>query len=209
MKLTIFGATGGTGQHLVRQALDRGHQVVAFARSPEKLAADGENLTIVQGDSTNKEKVSQAISQAEAVVSVLGPTENKPSFTVSESTEYILSAMKDHGVDRLVVSAGAGVGDPKDEPKLINRLINFLLKSFSRWVYEDMRRTVQTVRQSELDWTIVRVPRLTDEEPTGEVKFNYVGKGMGFQITRADMARTMLDLAESDRFLHEAPAISN
>lgn len=209
MNITIFGATGGTGQHLVQQALERGHKVTACARTPSKLEAGGNNLAIVQGDITQAEEVESAIEGAEAVISALGPSENEPNFTVAQGTKHILTAMKKHGVERLVVSAGAGVGDPQDEPKLINKFINFLLTRFSRWVYEDMKRTVQIIRQSEVKWTIVRVPRLTDGEPTGEVKFAYVGKGMGFSLTRADMAMAMLDLAEGSDHLHQAPAISN
>lgn len=209
MKTAIFGSTGGTGRHLVEQALERGHQVIAFARSPEKLNAYHEKLTIVQGDATDQEKVMEAISQAEAVVSALGPSENKPIFNVTESTNNILAAMRDHGVERLVISAGAGVEDPKDEPKLINKLIGVLLKLVSRWVYEDMVRTVELVRASEVKWTIARVPMLTDDDPKGEVRYGYVGKGMGPRITRADMASAMLDLVEGDDYIHQAPAISN
>ena len=209
MKIAIFGSTGGTGQHLVEQALQRGHQVIAFARSPEKIGASGDDLTIIQGDARDPENVEQAVAHAEAVISALGPTENKPTFTVTESTENILAAMQKYGVDRLVISAGAGVGDPKDEPKLFNKLINLLLKLFSRWVYEDMKRTVETVRASDVHWTIVRVPMLTDDQPKGEVQYGYVGKGMNARITRADMASAMLDLVESDDYMHQAPAISN
>lgn len=209
MKLAIFGATGGTGQHLVKQALERGHDVVAFARSPEKLQASGENLTVVQGDIQDADRVEETVAGADAVISVLGPTENKPTFTVTAGTQHILDAMQKHGVDRLVVSAGAGVGDPEDEPKLFNHAINLLLRLVSRWVYEDMKRVVDTVRRSDVSWTVVRVPMLTDAAPTGEVKASYVGKGMGPRISRADMASFMLDQAAIDEYVHKAPAISS
>lgn len=209
MKLAIFGATGETGRHLVKQALERGHEVTAFTRSPEKLPINSDRLTVVQGDVRNADKVNEAIAGVDAVLSALGPAENKPVFTVTEGTQNILDAMNRYGVERLVVSAGAGVGDPNDEPKLFNHAINFLLKIVSRWVYEDMRRTVDLVRGSHVKWTVVRVPMLTDDEPTGDVKVGYVGKGLGPRLTRADMARFMLDQVESDELVHRAPAISN
>lgn len=209
MKLAIFGATGETGRHLVKQALERGHEVTAFTRSPEKLPINSDRLTVVQGDVRNADKVNEAIAGVDAVLSALGPAENKPVFTVTEGTQNILDAMNRYGVERLVVSAGAGVGDPNDEPKLFNHAINFLLKIVSRWVYEDMRRTVDLVRGSHVKWTVVRVPMLTDDEPTGDVKVGYVGKGLGSRLTRADMARFMLDQVESDELVHRAPAISN
>jgi len=209
MKITIFGASGRTGQHLVRQALERGYTVNAFARSPEKLDAHGEDLAVVQGDVQDAAAVSRAVAGADAVISVLGPTENKPTFVVTQGTQNILEAMQEHGVERLVISAGAGVADPKDEPKLFNRAINLLLKLVSRWVYEDMQRTVAAVRNSQVKWTVVRVPMLTDDEPTGEVKAGYVGAGMGIRLSRADMASFMLEQVESEQYLHQAPAISN
>lgn len=209
MKVTIFGATGRTGQHIVEQALERGHEVTAFVRSPQKLYPYRDRLTIVEGDVQDVGAVREAVAGADAVVSVLGPTENTPDYQVTRGTRHILDAMKAHGVDRLVISAGAGVSDPRDEPRLFNKLINVLLKLFSRHVYEDMKRTVAAVRDSDVDWTIVRVPMLTDDAPKGEVKVGYVGKGMGPRITRADMASFMLDQVDSDAYLHQAPAISN
>lgn len=209
MKLAIFGATGRTGQHIVRQALEAGYEVRAFTRSPHKLAASSENLTVVEGNVTDAGAVERAVTGVDAVISVLGPTENKPTFEVTTGTEHILSAMERHGVERLVISAGAGVGDPQDEPTLVNRAINVLLRLASRWVYEDMKRTVETVRDTDVDWTVVRVPMLTDDPGTGSVSAGYVGRGMGMRISREDMARFMLQQVEDATYRHQAPVISN
>ena len=209
MKLAVFGATGRTGRHVVEQALERGHEVTALARSPQKLDAYRERIAIVGGDVQDADAVQEAIAGADVVISVLGPTENVPDYQVTRGTGHILDAMKRHGVERLIVSAGAGVSVPKDEPGLFNKLINVFLKLFSRHVYEDMKRVVATVRKSDVDWTIVRVPMLTDDAPKGEIKVGYVGKGMGPRLARADMASFILDQVEDDAYVHEAPAISN
>lgn len=209
MKVTVFGATGRTGQRVVEQALERGHEVTAFARSPQKLKAYGERIAIVEGDVQEAGAVQEAVAGADAVISVLGPTANTPDYQVTQGTRHIIAAMKQHGVDRLIVSAGAGVGDPRDEPRLFNKAINLLLKLFSRHVYEDMKRTVAAVRDSDVDWTVVRVPMLTDDAPREEVRVGYVGKGIGARITRAEMASFILDQLEDDAYLHQAPAISN
>jgi nucleoside-diphosphate-sugar epimerase len=209
MNVAIFGASGRTGQHLLRHALARGHQGTAFTRSPQKLVQHKGQIAIVEGDVLDAESVSRAIAGVDAVLSVLGPTQNTPDYQVTRGTKNILQAMGQHGVQRLIISAGAGVGDPIDKPGLVDKLINLLLRLFSRHVYEDMRRTVQAVRDSDRRWTIVRVPMLSDDPATGEVKAAYVGKGMGMRLTRADMASFMLDQLESDAYLHQAPAISN
>lgn len=209
MKLTIFGATGKTGKYLVEQALQQGHQVTAFTRSPEKLTMENPELAAVTGDVRDLDPVLEAVGGADAVISVLGPTENKPTFAVTTGTKNILEAMQTHNVDRLIISAGAGVGDPQDEPKLINKLINWILKLTARWVYEDMVQTVETVRASDLDWTVVRVPMLVDGEPTREIREGYVGKGLGPRITRGDLAKYILDQLQREDQIQQSPAISN
>jgi nucleoside-diphosphate-sugar epimerase len=209
MKLAVFGATGKTGRHVVEQAVAAGHHVIAFTRTPSKLQNTHARLTTVQGDVQNAAEVEQAIIGADAVISVLGPTHNRPTFEVSKGTTNILRAMEQHGVRRLVVSAGAGVGDPQDAPKLLNKAINVLLKLISGNVYADMQRTVELVRASDRDWVITRVPMLTDQPRTSQVKVGYVGKGMGVRLARADMAGWMLEQARDDTYLRKAPAISN
>lgn len=209
MKLTIFGATGKTGKYLVEQALQQGHQVTAFTRSPEKLTMENPELAAVTGDVRDLDPVLEAVGGADAVISVLGPTENKPTFAVTTGTKNILEAMQTHNVDRLIISAGAGVGDPQDEPKLINKLINWILKLTARWVYEDMVQTVETVRASDLDWTVVRVPMLVDGEPTGEIREGCIGKGLGPRISRGDLAKYILDQLQREDQIQQSPAISN
>ena len=209
MKIAVLGATGGTGLQVVEQALARGHAVVAFARSPQKLGIEHDKLTVVQGDILDGEKVAEAVAGTQAVVSALGPGSNKAQFVVSRGMEHILTAMQQHGVKRLVASAGAGVGDPDDKPGLMNKFINLLLKTISRNVYEDMLRVVELIRASDVDWTIVRAPRLVDEPLPGEVKAAWVGKGMGMQLYRGDFAAFMLDQLEDDSYVRQAPALSN
>ncbi len=207
--IAIFGATGRAGKHLVQQALNSGYCVRALARDPGKLNMQHERLLVVQGSLSDKPQVEQVIAESDAVLSVLGPTSNEPTFEISQGTQTIVAAMKKHGVKRLIISAGAGVGDPGDAPKLFNKLINVALKATARNVYEDMLKTVALVRQSGLEWTVVRVPRLTDSAQTGQVRVGMVGKGTGANLSRADMAEFMLKQIDDGRHLRQAPVISN
>lgn len=208
MKIAVFGASGRTGKHVVEQALAAGHHVVALARTPSKIQSHPQ-LTLVQGDVQDRQAVEKTIAGAEAVVSVLGPTNNEPTFAISKGMQNILDAMREHSVKRLIISAGAGVADANDTPKLFNRAINLLLKLVARNVYEDMLRTVEIVRASDRDWTIVRVPMLTDGPATGQIQVGYVGRGMGPRIARADMAQFILAQLGNTAYLRQAPAISN
>jgi putative NADH-flavin reductase len=210
MKLAIFGATGSTGQHLVHQALDAGHDVVAFARTPSKLnLAANQQLSLVQGNIQNAAKVAEAVAGVDAVLSVLGPTSDAPNFAITTGTRNILAAMQEQGVRRLVISAGAGVRDPLDRPRLIDYVFGLLLRLLSRSAVEDMTQAVKEVRASDLDWTVVRVPRLLDAPASGKIRIGYLGADVSTQLSRADMADFILRQVTDRTYLHQAPVISN
>jgi putative NADH-flavin reductase len=209
MQITVFGATGRTGKLVVEQALAEGYEVVAFARSPSKLGTENARLRVVQGDIQDADAVRRAIAGSEAVISVLGPTSNAPDFAVSKGMRNILAGMEKEKVRRLIVSTGAGVVQPGDEPRLPDKVIGALLKIVSGNVLADMASTVELVKASDRDWTIVRVPRLTDDVVTGKVRAGAVGKDIGIRVGRADMARFILEQLKNDTWMKRAPAISN
>jgi putative NADH-flavin reductase len=209
MKVVIFGASGRTGRALVQQALERGHEVRAFARTPAKIEVEHERLEIVQGDVQDVGAVERAVAGVDAVLSVLGPTSNRPGRPVTQGTRNVLDAMKRHGVRRIVMTGGAGVRDRHDRPGLVDRLVKGLLLLAARNVYEDMRGAVEAVRSSDLDWTVVRLPRLTDAPATGHVRADHLGGDVGIQIGRADVATFLLDELESGRWVGRAPVVSN
>lgn len=209
MKITVFGASGTTGKHVVEQALGAGHQVIAFARAASKLGVENPNLTVVQGDISEGAAVERAIAGTDAVISVLGPTSNTAERTVTNGMKHILAAMKKHGVRRLVVSTGAGVRDAQDAPGLFDTAMGALVKTVSRNVYNDMLGVVECVRASDCDWTVVRVPMLTNDPPSGRIRVAYVGKGMGRKIGRADLADFMVRQVTDLTYVRQAPAISN
>lgn len=209
MKLTIFGATGGTGKELVQQALAAGHQVTAYVRTPSKLSLTDDRLSVIQGQMDEAEKINQAIAGADAVLSTLGPTSNKPGQPLTRGMQQIIAAMKRQNVERLIATTGAGVADPNDRPQLIGRLFGLALRLFSKNVLADSQEMVAAIRNSGLNWTLARAPRLTDKPATGQIKVGYAGKGPGTQLTRADFARFMLDQLESDSWSRKAPMLSN
>ncbi|MFO7538462.1 MAG: SDR family oxidoreductase [Chloroflexota bacterium] len=209
MKVTIFGATGGTGQKLVQQALADGHAVTVYVRNPAKLRQQDAQLTVIQGEMHEPEKIEQAISGADAVISALGPTSNTPERPLTSGMNHIVAAMKKTGVRRLIAATGAGVADPNDKPQLIGRLFGLALRLFARHVLADSRGMVAAIRGSDLDWTLARAPRLHDKPGTGQLKVGYAGQGPGTQLARADFARFMLDQVSSDKWLQKAPMLSN
>lgn len=209
MKLTVFGATGGTGQEIVKQALADGHEVTAYVRTPSKLDILNESLTVVQGDLGDEAKLREAISGADAVISALGPTSNMPERPLTAGMQQIVAAMDAENVSRLIAATGAGVPDPNDKHGLMHKAIGLALRLSAKHVLEDSLGMVEAIRTSDLDWTLARAPRLNDKPGGGEVKVGYVGQGPGTQLSRADFARFLVDQLQSDEWLHKAPALSN
>lgn len=208
MKIVVFGATGGTGKQVVKQALEAGHQVTAFVRSPSKLDIEHANLTVFQGDVINAEKVEQAIAGQEAVISTLGPSRPPVPNMMETAAKNIIMAMNKHGLKRLVSTTGAGVRDPRDQPKLFDKFMKALLTLMARNVLHDSEANVNTIRASDLDWTIVRFPRLNEGPHTGEYRVGYIGKDSGSQISRADGADFILEELSKGEYLHKAPIVS-
>ncbi|MDZ4669253.1 MAG: SDR family oxidoreductase [Phototrophicales bacterium] len=209
MKIAIFGGTGKTGKHLVLEALNAGHDVTILARTPSKLGIEHPALQIIQGDLANVSAIETTIAGADVVMSVLGPTPKQTPFAISTGITNILTAMKKHGVNRLVISAGAGVGDPNDKPKFVDRLAKVALKTLSKQAYEDMNRVVEIIKASDVQWTVIRVPMLTDQPKKNKIRMGYLGGDVGIRLSRADMAEFMLHKGLDKAHLHKAPVISN
>ena len=209
MRVVIFGATGKTGHHLVAQALSAGHEVRAFARDASRLPVRHERLQIVEGDVLDATSVEQAVTNTDAVSSVLGHTKTSPKDVQTVGTENIVGAMKKNGVRRLVSLTGAGVKDEKDSPKLVDRVFGLLLKLLQPAVLEDAERQAEVIKASGLDWVIVRAPRLKDGPRTGEYRVGYVGEDSGTTISRADVADFMLRQLIDDEYLRQQPMISS
>jgi putative NADH-flavin reductase len=209
MKLAIFGASGRTGIPLVEQALKAGHEVTAFVRDPAKLPVQHERLRAVQGDVQDAARVEEAVKGQDAVLMVLGHTKSSSKDVLTKATENVLAAMKKHGVKRIINLTGAGVADPADQPKLFNRVMSVLLKLMAGDLLADSERQGNLIKQSGLDWIIVRVPVLNEGPHTGNIKVGYVGQGTGTRISRADVADWMLRQIDSNTYLGRAPMISN
>lgn len=202
MRITVFGATGRMGHLLVRQALDAGHEITAYARNPERLRIGHPSMSVVAGQLDNDEAVLAAVQGADAVIEGVG--------AVSDGTRRIIAAMDTSGVRRLVAVSTCSVPDPQDLPDAKFKALIQLVKTAAPGPYREVRRAAEIVRASGLDWTLVRVARLNNGDAAGHVKAGYYGHGVvGLSISRADMAAFLLDQAANLTYLHEAPAISN
>ncbi len=205
MKLVIFGATGGTGLEVVKQALAAGHAVTALARSPDKLSLGNPALTVVQGDVLDPSAVERVVAGVDAVICSLGNTANNPDFVVSSGTQVIVDAMQMLAVRRLIVVSSIGVGDSKDQ---VPFFFKALMKTVLKKAMQDKERQEQIVRASGLEWTIVRPGGLTDGPQTGVYKSGTDPKITAGQVSRADVADFVLKQLTDATYLHKAPSVT-
>jgi putative NADH-flavin reductase len=208
MNIVVFGASRGVGLKVVEQALQAGHVVTAFVRNPSTFTLQHPNLVVVQGDSVDAAVVEKAIAGQDAVISALGPTRPPAPGVMETSAKNIVAAMKKHGIRRLVSTTGAGVRQPDDQPKFVDHAIGFLLNLLAKDVVLDSAANVKTIQNSDLDWTVVRFPRLLDGDYTGKYCFGYVSKKSSTQLRRADAADAVLKELTEKKWLKKLPLVS-
>jgi putative NADH-flavin reductase len=211
MNLLIIGATGPTGREIVKQALAQNYNVTAMVRKTAK-SNFAPKVGIAMGDVLDLDSLKKALARQDAVINSLGSAATGPfkkMTMLSEGTGNLITAMRDTGVLRLVCITGVGAGDSKGHgPWFYNWLIQPLIL---RGVYEDKTRQEAIVRDSRLDWTLVRPTLLTNGAARGEkavrVFTNVAGMHVG-SISRTDVAAFCLRELVECRYRHQAPAIT-
>ncbi len=192
MKLIVFGSTGGIGRNIVEQALNAGHHVTAIARNPSALAIQHTNLEIVKGDVFQPATFDKVIQGKNAVLSAIGINSTKPTTVYSEGVLNIVKAMQKNGVQRIIcVSASAVETSP--ELSFPVRMMTKLLQRILKNMYSDLLQMEQVVKETNLDWTVVRPPKLTNGRLKGKYRFA-VNEWLPHctSISRADLAHFML-----------------
>ena len=206
MNLVIFGSTGSIGHQLVVQALEQEHTVTAFARNPAKIEIEHANLTAVQGDALDSASVEKAVDGQDAVLCALGA--GAKGAIRSDGTRIIVRAMEKAGVSRFVCLSTLGVGSSRSNLNFFWRHIMFGL--LLRRAYADHITQEDHVKESRLDWTIVRPGAFTDGNRTGVYRHGFPGtdKTIEGKISRADVADFMLKQLTDRTYIHETPGLS-
>ena len=192
MRLTVFGATGGIGTNVVRQALAAGHEVVAVVRDPARLAVPaGRGLGVVTADVMDPAQIGPAVKGADAVVSALGPRPGGPATVLADSARSILAALDQTGVRRLAAVSASGAFIEPGEPFVTRVLVKPLLQRILRDAMTDTRRMEAEIRASDTDWTLMRPPQLTNRPGRGRYR-RMIDHNVGRTIARADVAGAIL-----------------
>ncbi|MDQ1815606.1 NAD(P)H-binding protein [Massilia sp. CCM 9210] len=204
MNLAIFGATGATGRHLVEQALDAGHQVRALVRHADGLPVAHPRLRIVVGTLAQPAIVGSVVQGADAVISVFGARKGDASAICTEGARSIMQAMTTAGARRLVALSAYGASETR-HASLFIRFIRKLIAAKMR----DKDGMEALVRDSGLDWTLVRPPILTNGARSGSYRAGTALKpGVAGRLSRADLAAFMLREAGEGNYIRQALVVS-
>jgi putative NADH-flavin reductase len=207
-KILVLGATGGTGRLIVGQALQRGQEVTALVRSPEK-ASGLKGAKLIVGDVRDEKVLREALKDQDAVVSALGTPASpfREVTLLSTATRSLVGAMKAERVSRLVCITGIGAGDSVGHGGLL--FDNVIFPLLLRKVYADKNRQETIVKDSGLDWILVRPSVLNDKPGRGSVRALMDLAGFhGGGVSRADVATFVLDQMHADAWLHRSPLIT-
>lgn len=220
MKITIFAATGGIGGQLLEQAIAAGHDVTAVVRNPDRLSRRVRTVTADLA-TADPAALEPAVQGADAVLSGLGPRSPSDAGIAVAGTRAIVGAMEGAGARRIVVVSAAPVSTmpspgrprpPKHDPGegfFMRHLFTPVIKTALRKVYADLALMEDVLRDSGLDWTAVRPPRLTGKPMTGVYRTAYEQNlPGGLLVSRADVAHFMLDVVDRPETIKQAVGIA-
>jgi putative NADH-flavin reductase len=221
MKLTIVAATGGIGRQLLEQALAAGHDITAVVRDPAKLSHEVRAVAVDLTD-PDPAALGSAVGGADAVLSGLGPRSRADAGVATRGTAALVDAMHTTGVRRILVVSAAPVGTvpspdrphpPAHDPGdgwFMRHVASPATKAVLREHYADLARMEDVLRDSGLDWTVVRPPRLTNKPVSGTYRTAY-GRNLrrGWFISRADVAHYLLHAIDNPETYGQAVGIAN
>ena len=207
--IALFGGSGKTGQQFLKQALEAGYNVKALVRNPEKISQNSAQLKLIHGDVLDQKSVEETIQGADIIVSLFGHVKGSPDWLQKDGTTLIVESMNKNGIKRIISLSGGGLPYPgKDEPKFFDHAIRTIMKITVPSVLKDAQAHAEVLRNSSLDWEIVRGPILTDTPLTGKYRVGWVGVNAGNKISRADLAHFIMKEVESPEYTKQLPMVS-
>lgn len=210
-KIAVFGTSGRTGKLFTELALKNGYEVKALVRDPSRLELQHSNLEVIQSDILDPANVGETIKATDAVISLIGNRKDSSPDLRRTSTQHILNAMQQNKVNRLVtLSSPFAILDERDKPSFYFKFAVLMTKPlFGAALVEDGRASLDLIKRSELDWTIVRAPTLRDQPSKGNYRVGFLDSNTGRLASRADVAAFLLDVLMNGKYVRGMPLISS
>lgn len=208
MKVTVFGASGGIGKFIIKEALEKGYKVNAYVRNNSKLSINHDNLNVIEGELNNYNTILQAIEGSHAVISALGPSlkMNAKGFPILEAHKNIVKAMQNLNITRFITLATPSVKFEKDSKSLATIIPIVAAKIGLPRAYKEIVGIGDVVKDSNLNWTIVRIIAPVDDN-TGVAKVSFGDTKIKFKISREEIAKFMLEQLEDSKYIKSMPII--
>lgn len=209
MKILIIGATGKIGELVTKRALDANHKVVALVLDKSKMTeSNNENLTIIEGDATDANVISSAVSKVDAVISTLGHNRYTTVEMQSNAMRVLVAAMQKNSVERIVSLTGTGVYTEGDAPNLFDRGLTALLMFVDTKRIQDGIKHVEVLKDSGLDWAVLRTPKHISGKTVSKYRVTPNVKGFNWFVRRPNIADYLITLAENVDTPNRMPVIA-
>ena len=206
MRVLILGSTGRIGNLVLGEALRSGHEATVLVRDPGKVEPRT-TLTVVPGDVRDELAIGQALRDVDAVIAALGPRSNTPADeeSLALGMHNLVSAMVRAGIPRLIALSGAAVDVPGDRKPSLDRIMSRVVRRFARHVVGAKQREFAAFAVSDLEWTALRPPLVTDGPARG-YRLD-LSLQPGARVTRADVATALVDQLADRAFIRAAPFV--
>jgi putative NADH-flavin reductase len=209
--IAMLGATGMAGGYIIQEALEQGYDIRALARTPQKLHALKDQITIVEGDARDLSAIDMLLQGSNIVISALGPTkaDGDASKTISATaTGHIIQSMPEHNINRYILVSGASVYIRGDERKLKGWLIQKLAFLALNDTVKDKQAEYQLLADSSIQWTLVRCPLIKDKPFKRQPKASLFTPS-SFSLRAGELAHFVIDQIESEEFVGKAPFLES
>jgi len=193
LNILVIGANGGIGKEAVKLALEAGHRVTALVRKRANISITHNNLQVVQGDIRQPETFEDYLDGKDAVISAIGENMDKPTTLYSEGNDNLLKVMKKKGVTRAFFISASAIEISPVQPFIVRLATKYIVQKLFGYGYADQRIMEKLIKESDINWTIMRPPRLTNKPVSGHYRFavNSFLKNC-LTISRADVAHFMI-----------------
>ena len=206
-KIAVIGGTGKAGKYLVNELINQGFKIKVLLRNPDKFESTNHLVEKVQGDVRNYDSVYNLIKDCHSVISTLGqPKGEKPVF--SQATTHIIKAMNSLNVKRYIMITGLTLNTPSDKKSIRTKLLSKIMKLSFPEIIADKQNEYSILSESDLDWTVVRLPLIKQTQISSEVKIS-LQDCPGKKISSANLVRFLISELEDKKYIRKAPFIAN
>lgn len=208
IKVAILGGSGRTGLKVIEFALNKNFLIQALARNPDSIKFSHPNLTIIKGNVLDTAAIEKTISGCKAVISVLGHVKDTKTEFQTEAMKNIIRVMKVNNINRIISLTGNGIEMPDDIKSFSGRILTYIIRNIAPLRFLDGLHQSELLINSGLDFTLIRVPFLTNGKCKGKFKTGNVKVGFFNHISRCDVARFILHCIDKDIYIKDTPIIS-